>query len=130
MGGEFRLVKGKESKSPAEAVKVPAVRDTERDHFPGRHFSGLTIRVNPLIVSNPRHAVLDSFPTGASGNFIAMNSEFIAMLDYLEREKGIKRDTLIEAISSALVAASKKSFSCSRDVRLSLIHISEPTRPY
>ncbi len=49
-----------------------------------------------------------------------MNSEFIAMLDYLEREKGIKRDTLIEAISSALVAASKKSFSCSRDVRIEI----------
>ena len=49
-----------------------------------------------------------------------MNSEFIAMLDYLEREKGIKRETLIEAISSALVAASKKSFSCSRDVRIDI----------
>jgi len=49
-----------------------------------------------------------------------MNSEFIAMLDYLEREKGIKRDTLIEAISSALVAASKKAFSCSRDVRIEI----------
>ena len=49
-----------------------------------------------------------------------MNSEFIAMLDYLEREKGIKRETLIEAISSALVAASKKAFSCSRDVRIDI----------
>lgn len=49
-----------------------------------------------------------------------MNSEFIAMLDYLEREKGIKRDTLIEAISSALVAAAKKSFSYSREVRIDI----------
>jgi N utilization substance protein A len=49
-----------------------------------------------------------------------MNSEFIAMLDYLEREKGIKRETLIEAISSALVAASKKAFSCSREVRIDI----------
>lgn len=49
-----------------------------------------------------------------------MNSEFIAMLDYLEREKGIKRETLTEAISSALVAASKKSFACSRDVRIEI----------
>ncbi len=56
----------------------------------------------------------------ASGIPIAMNSEFIAMLDYLEREKGIKRETLIEAISSALVAASKKSFSCSREVRIDI----------
>ena len=42
------------------------------------------------------------------------------MLDYLEREKGIKREILIEAISSALVAASKKSFSCSREVRIDI----------
>lgn len=49
-----------------------------------------------------------------------MNSEFIAMLDYLEREKGIKREILIEAISSSLVAASKKSFACSRDVRIDI----------
>jgi transcription termination/antitermination protein NusA len=49
-----------------------------------------------------------------------MNSEFVAMLDYLEREKGIKRETLIEAISSALVAASKKAFSCSREVRIDI----------
>jgi hypothetical protein len=40
-----------------------------------------------------------------------MNSELIAMLDYLEREKGIKREILVEAISSALLAASKKSFT-------------------
>jgi N utilization substance protein A len=63
---------------------------------------------------------LEYFLTSASGISIAMNSEFIAMLDYLEREKGIKRETLIEAISSALVAASKKSFSYSRDVRIDI----------
>ena len=63
---------------------------------------------------------MEPFLTGASGIPIAMNSEFIAMLDYLEREKGIKRETLIEAISSALVAASKKSFSCSREVRIDI----------
>ncbi len=61
-----------------------------------------------------------TFPDGCVGNSIDMNSEFIAMLDYLEREKGISRDTLIEAISSALVAASKKSFSCSREVRVEI----------
>lgn len=49
-----------------------------------------------------------------------MNSEFIAMLDYLEREKGIKREMLIEAISTALIAAAKKSFSISRDVRIDI----------
>ncbi|MBX9743070.1 MAG: transcription termination factor NusA [Chthoniobacterales bacterium] len=49
-----------------------------------------------------------------------MNSEFIAMLDYLEREKSIKREVLIEAISTALVAAAKKSFSISREVRIDI----------
>jgi len=50
-----------------------------------------------------------------------MNSELIAMLDYLEREKGIKRDVLAEAISGALLAASKKSFtSGTRDLRIVL----------
>ena len=34
-----------------------------------------------------------------------MNSEFIAMLDYLERERGIKREVLIEAVSNALLSA-------------------------
>ena len=63
---------------------------------------------------------MEPFKIRASGILIAMNSEFIAMLDYLEREKGIKRETLIEAISSALVAASKKSFSCSREVRIDI----------
>jgi len=72
------------------------------------------------MITNPRPTVLESFLTRESGNLIAMNSEFIAMLDYLEREKGIKREILIEAISSALVAASKKSFSCSRDVRVDI----------
>jgi len=38
-----------------------------------------------------------------------MNAEFIAMLDYLERERGIKREILIEAVSNALLSASKKS---------------------
>ena len=43
-----------------------------------------------------------------------MNAEFIAMLDYLERERGIKREILLEAVSNALLSASKKSVSASR----------------
>ncbi|MFL6536565.1 MAG: NusA N-terminal domain-containing protein, partial [Chthoniobacterales bacterium] len=49
-----------------------------------------------------------------------MNAEFIAMLDYLERERGIKRDILIEAVQNALVTASKKSVSISRDLRIDI----------
>ncbi len=49
-----------------------------------------------------------------------MNAEFIAMLDYLERERGIKREVLIEAVSSALLSASKKSVGASRDLHIDI----------
>jgi len=49
-----------------------------------------------------------------------MNAEFIAMLDYLERERGIKREILIEAVSNALLSASKKSVSASRDLHIEI----------
>ena len=49
-----------------------------------------------------------------------MNAEFIAMLDYLERERGIKREILLEAVSNALLSASKKSVSMSRDLRIDI----------
>jgi N utilization substance protein A len=49
-----------------------------------------------------------------------MNAEFIAMLDYLERERGIKREILLEAVSNALLSASKKSVSVSRELRIDI----------
>lgn len=50
-----------------------------------------------------------------------MNHELIAMLDYLEREKGIHKQTLVEAISSALVVASKKSLTAgTRELRVEI----------
>ena len=51
---------------------------------------------------------------------VFMNAEFIAMLDYLERERGIKREILLEAVSNALLSASKKSVSASRDLRIDI----------
>ena len=43
------------------------------------------------------------------------------MLDFLEREKGIKREVLVDAISSAILAASKKSFtSGTRELRIEI----------
>ena len=42
------------------------------------------------------------------------------MLDYLERERGIKREILIEAVSNALLSASKKSVGASRDLRIDI----------
>src|SRR3954454_8349099 len=56
----------------------------------------------------------------SAGLRVFMNAEFIAMLDYLERERGIKRDILLEAVSNALLSASKKSVSASRDLRIDI----------
>ncbi len=49
-----------------------------------------------------------------------MNAEYSAMLDYLERERGIKREILIEAVSTALLSASKKSVGAARDLRIDI----------
>jgi N utilization substance protein A len=46
-----------------------------------------------------------------------MNAEFIAMLEHLERERGIKRDVLIEAVETALVSAAKKAVEAGRELR-------------
>src|SRR5438067_6240880 len=51
---------------------------------------------------------------------VFMNAEFIAMLDYLERERGIKREILLEAVSNALLSASKKSVGAARDLRIDI----------
>jgi N utilization substance protein A len=47
-----------------------------------------------------------------------MNAEFIAMLEYLEKEKGIKRDVLIEAVQNALVTAARKSVEAGRNLEV------------
>lgn len=49
-----------------------------------------------------------------------MSQEFIAILDYMEKEKGIKREMLIEAVQNALVASAKKSFGPAKDLRVEL----------
>src|SRR5207244_10727838 len=54
------------------------------------------------------------------GLHVFMNAEFIAMLDYLERERGIKREILLEAVSNALLSASNKSVGASRALRIDL----------
>lgn len=49
-----------------------------------------------------------------------MNSELIAAFDYFEREKGIKRDILIEAVSNAILSAAKKSVGPARELRIDI----------
>ena len=47
-----------------------------------------------------------------------MNQELLAVLDYMERERGIDRETLFVALEQALLSASKKSVSPAKDVRI------------
>lgn len=49
-----------------------------------------------------------------------MNTEFLAVLEYLEKEKGIKREVLVEAISTALLSASRRSVGPARDLRIDI----------
>ena len=49
-----------------------------------------------------------------------MNKEFILAVEELEKEKGISKDALIDAIESALVSAYKKNYSNSQNVRVNI----------
>lgn len=49
-----------------------------------------------------------------------MNGELIAVLEYLQREKGIDRETLLQAVEQALMQASKKSVGPARDLRIEI----------
>ena len=49
-----------------------------------------------------------------------MNGELIAVLDYLQREKGIDKEILLEAVEQALLQASKKSVGPARDLRIEI----------
>jgi transcription termination/antitermination protein NusA len=49
-----------------------------------------------------------------------MSSELLDALTLLEREKGISRDVLIEAIEAALVSAYKRNFNQAQNVRIDI----------
>lgn len=49
-----------------------------------------------------------------------MNTELQAVIEYMERERGIDRETMIEALESALVSASKKSVDAPEDLRVEI----------
>ncbi len=46
-----------------------------------------------------------------------MNAELLAVLDHFEKEKGIKREDLMDAVNEALVVAAKKPIGPARDLR-------------
>lgn len=49
-----------------------------------------------------------------------MNEEFLAALSAIEKEKGIKKETLFEAIEAALVSAYKRNFNAAGNVKVHL----------
>lgn len=51
-----------------------------------------------------------------------MNKDLVAIFDYMEREKGIKREVLVGAIESALKAAARKSFKDDANISVQINH--------
>jgi N utilization substance protein A len=55
-----------------------------------------------------------------SGHSAIMNSEILAGLDFFERDKGIKREVLLEAINNALLTAARKAVGPARELRVEI----------
>lgn len=49
-----------------------------------------------------------------------MNTDFMEALDMLEKEKGISKDVLIEAIEAALISGYKRNFNSAQNVRVDI----------
>jgi len=49
-----------------------------------------------------------------------MNADFIRALDDLEREKGIQKEALLEAIEAALISAYRRNFGSAQNVRVAI----------
>jgi transcription termination/antitermination protein NusA len=49
-----------------------------------------------------------------------MNADFLAVLEFWEREKGINRDVLIGAVQEALLSAAKKAVGPARELRVEI----------
>jgi transcription termination/antitermination protein NusA len=50
----------------------------------------------------------------------AMNADFLAVLEFWEREKGISRDVLLGAVQEALLSAAKKAVGPARELRVEI----------
>ena len=59
-----------------------------------------------------------------------MNHEFIEALEELEKEKGIKKDYVIEAIETALVTAYKRNFDAAENVKVVMDKVTGATHIY
>jgi N utilization substance protein A len=49
-----------------------------------------------------------------------MNADFLAVIEFWEREKGISRDVLIGAVQESLLAAAKKAVGAARELRVQI----------
>lgn len=49
-----------------------------------------------------------------------MNADFLAVLEFWEREKGISRDVLVAAVQEALLSAAKKAVGPARELRVQI----------
>ena len=49
-----------------------------------------------------------------------MNADFLAVLEYWEREKGISREVLISAVNDAMLSAAKKAVGPARELRCAI----------
>src|ERR1043166_7255410 len=49
-----------------------------------------------------------------------MNADFLAVLEFWEREKGINRDVLVAAVEEALLSAAKKAVGPARELRAAI----------
>lgn len=49
-----------------------------------------------------------------------MNADFLAVMDYWEKEKGISRDVLTSAVQEALLSAAKKAVGPARELRVAI----------
>jgi len=47
-----------------------------------------------------------------------MTNELLALFEYYEKEKGIERETMVEALETALLSASRKSIGPAREMRI------------
>ena len=58
-----------------------------------------------------------------------MSKEILLAAEAVSNEKLLPREKIFEALESAIALSTKKKYDYETDI-LSLIHISEPTRPY
>ena len=59
-----------------------------------------------------------------------MNADFLAVLEYWEKEKGISRDVLTSAVQEALLSAAKKAVGPARELRVAIEPKSGDIRAY